>query len=111
MQGRANSQRGHYAQHAPASMKEWHSGTDTLPLLNVPAQGEDSAVIEDGALRLDGPFGEAGGARGVEDLRGVGWLHRYLSLVQRVRAHLFASRDHLAKEGRPPALLLKQSCG
>src|SRR5579859_4652131 len=106
MQGRANAYRGHDAQHAAARVEEWHGGTNMLSLLRAPAQGEDSAVVEDGALRLDGSFGKAGRAGGVEDLRRVGGLHRCLPLMQSLHTHLFASRDHLAEKSWPPAVLL-----
>src|SRR5579871_1782377 len=106
MQGRANAQRGHNAQYAAARVEERHGGTDMLPLLRSPAQGEDSAVIENGALRLDGSFREAGRTGSIEDLCRIAWLHRCLPLAQRLHTHLFASSNHLAEEGGPPAILL-----
>src|SRR5579859_1141739 len=72
----------------------------------VNAMEQHHPIVDDAVMGEHGPFGEAGCAGGVQDQHRIRWLDRCLSLAYLLIAHCGPARDHLAEQGRSPALLL-----
>ena len=68
-------QRAEGGEHAPARVEQRHRVEPGRAVGHLEAVGREASVVDDAAVVQVGTLGEAGGARGVLDLRGIAGVH------------------------------------